>query len=454
MAHELHDSLAQTLASLRFKVRLFDDSLNQGKEEVIWHELEGLENTIDDAYAELRSLITHFRAPIDGKGVVRSVQRLTERFQIEVVRIVQEALANVRKHSQAANVRILMSSTEEGHCSVLVEDDGVGLPLERKKTNKDTGEHIVVAIRDIISGKTKAYKVIWKMKLASFIFPHSRLYPNDIQINLQQPIQGVRDELLGLGLHDVELNAWVRTGDTPQSERAKASKTPPHILVTTPESIYILLTSESGRNMLKTVETVIVDEIHAVAGSKRGSHLSLSLERLESLVKKTNPKKTLQRIGLSATQKPIETMANFLLGNPDEECTIIDTGHSRQRDLQLVIPHSPLDAVMSNEIWEEIYQKLEQYAYKHNSMLVFVNTRRLAERAARFIAERIGEENVMAHHGSMSKEKRLEAEKRLKRGELKCLVATASLELGIDIGDIDLVCQLGSPRSIAAFCKE
>ena len=232
---------------------------------------------------------------------------------------------------------------------------------------------------------------------------------NDIQINLQQPIQGVRDELLGLGLHDVELNAWVRTGDTPQSERVKASKTPPHILVTTPESIYILLTSESGRNMLKTVETVIVDEIHAVAGSKRGSHLSLSLERLESLVKKTNPKKTLQRIGLSATQKPIETMANFLVGksNKEEECsidkcTIIDTGHSRKRDLQLVIPHSPLDAVMSNEIWDEIYGKLEQYAYKHNSMLVFVNTRRLAERAARFIAERIGEENVMAHHGSMS----------------------------------------------------
>lgn len=276
---------------------------------------------------------------------------------------------------------------------------------------------------------------------------------NDIQINLQQPIQGVRDELLGLGLHDVELNAWVRTGDTPQSERVKASKTPPHILVTTPESIYILLTSESGRKLLKTVETVIVDEIHAVAGSKRGSHLSLSLERLEALIKKTNPKKTLQRIGLSATQNPIETMANFLLGNKEEECTIIDTGHSRKRDLQLVIPHSPLDAVMSNEIWEEIYEKLEQYAYKHNSMLVFVNTRRLAERAARFIAERIGEENVMAHHGSMSKEKRLEAEKRLKAGELKCLVATASLELGIDIGDIDLVCQLGSPRSIAAFLQ-
>jgi len=176
MAHELHDSLAQTLASLRYKIRLFDDSLNQGKEEVIWHELEGLENTIDDAYAELRSLITHFRAPIDGKGVVRAVQRLTERFrqetdidvffyhnwdletlprdiEIEVVRIVQEALANVRKHAQAENVRILMSSTEDGHCSVLVEDDGIGLPKKRKQTNKETGEHIGLSIMEERAGR-------------------------------------------------------------------------------------------------------------------------------------------------------------------------------------------------------------------------------------------------------------------------------------------------------------
>jgi ATP-dependent Lhr-like helicase len=276
---------------------------------------------------------------------------------------------------------------------------------------------------------------------------------NDIQLNLQQPIQGIRNELLALGQPDVEINAWVRTGDTPQAERAKAAKNPPHILVTTPESIYILLTSDSGRAMLSTVQTVIIDEIHAVAGSKRGSHLSLSLERLQALVTQTNPEFKLQRIGLSATQKPIETMAHFLVGQRDEYCKIVDTGHSRQRDLALEIPDSPLTAIMSNEVWNEVYDTLEKLSSEHSTMLVFVNTRRLAERVARFIAERIGDEHVMAHHGSMAKEKRLEAEQRLKRGELKCLVATASLELGIDIGDIDLVCQLGSPRSIAAFLQ-
>ena len=276
---------------------------------------------------------------------------------------------------------------------------------------------------------------------------------NDIQINLQLPIQGIRGELLALGLGDIEIKAWVRTGDTPQAERNKAARNPPHILVTTPESVYILLTSDSGRKLLSTVQTVIIDEIHAVAGSKRGSHLSLSLERLQALVTLTNPNHKLQRIGLSATQKPIEIMARFLLGQRDEHCNIIDTGHSRQRDLALEIPDSPLTAIMSNEVWNEIYDKLEAYANQHRTMLVFVNTRRLAERVARFIAERIGEEHVMAHHGSMAKEKRLEAEQKLKRGKLKCLVATASLELGIDIGDIDLVCQLGSPRSIAAFLQ-
>ena len=276
---------------------------------------------------------------------------------------------------------------------------------------------------------------------------------NDIQLNLQQPLQDIRDELLVLGQPDIELNAWVRTGDTPQAERIKAAKTPPHILVTTPESVYILLTSKSGRSMLSTVQTVIIDEIHAISGSKRGSHLSLSLERLQALVSQTNPEKKLQRIGLSATQKPIETMAHFLVGQRDEYCRIVDTGHSRQRDLALEIPDSPLTAIMSNEVWNEIYDKLERFTNEHNTMLVFVNTRRLAERVARFIAERIGDEHVMAHHGSMAKEKRLEAEQRLKRGELKCLVTTASLELGIDIGDIDLVCQLGSPRSIATFLQ-
>ena len=271
---------------------------------------------------------------------------------------------------------------------------------------------------------------------------------NDIQRNLQTPILGIRDELMMLGLPDIEINAWVRTGDTPQHERTRAARQPPHILVTTPESAYILLTSKSGRNMLKTVETVIVDEIHALAGNKRGAHLTLSLERLEALTPKP-----LKRIGISATQKPIEAMASYLVGNRPEPCNIIDTGHVRQRDLKLCLPGSPLDAVMSNEVWQEIYTRLQQLIETHRSTLIFVNTRRLAERAARFLAERIGEDHVMAHHGSLAKEQRLEAEQRLKAGNLPCLVATASLELGIDIGEIDLVCQLGSPRSIAAFLQ-
>ena len=276
---------------------------------------------------------------------------------------------------------------------------------------------------------------------------------NDIQINLQQPLQGVRDKLLGQGLFDVEIRAWVRTGDTPQSERRKAIQTPPHILVSTPESVYILLTSESGRKLLSTVDTVIVDEIHALAGNKRGAHLTLSLERLQALVEKHNPGKRLQRIGLSATQKPIELMAHFLLGKSTASCDIIDTGHVRDRDLGLLVPQSPLEAVMANEVWSELYNTLEHLIQRHHTTLIFVNTRRLAERVTRHLAERLSTEAVMAHHGSMSRERRLEAEQQLKQGKLQCLVATASLELGIDIGEIDLVCQLGSPRSIAAFLQ-
>ncbi|MDX1434109.1 MAG: DEAD/DEAH box helicase, partial [Gammaproteobacteria bacterium] len=271
---------------------------------------------------------------------------------------------------------------------------------------------------------------------------------NDVQHNLQAPIEGIRARLRASGLSDVEIRAWVRTGDTPPAEREKARRQPPHILVTTPESAYILLTSESGRAMLGSVETVIVDEIHSLAGSKRGAHLALSLERLEDLVTGR-----LRRIGLSATQKPIADMARFLVGARDAPCTIVDTGHVRARDLALEVPDSPLEAVMANEVWQEIYTRLEKLVREHRTTLVFVNTRRLAERAARFLAERIGEDNVTSHHGSLAKEHRLEAEQRLKAGALKCLVATSSLELGIDIGDIDLVCQLGSPRSIAAFLQ-
>jgi ATP-dependent helicase Lhr and Lhr-like helicase len=281
---------------------------------------------------------------------------------------------------------------------------------------------------------------------------------NDIQKNLQAPLAGIRDALRARGLPDVDIRTWVRTGDTPSAERDRARRRPPHIVVTTPESLYILLGSESGRKMLATTRTVIVDEIHALAPNKRGSHLALSLERLETLCAARSPANGLLRIGLSATQKPIEEVARFLVGTgaegvPNPECTIVDTGHARARDLALEIPPSPLEAVMSKEVWEQVYDRLTRLIDEHRTTLIFVNTRRLAERVTGHLSERLGEANVAAHHGSLSKEQRLNAEQRLKRGELKALVATASLELGIDIGDVDLVCQLGSPRSIASFLQ-
>jgi ATP-dependent Lhr-like helicase len=271
---------------------------------------------------------------------------------------------------------------------------------------------------------------------------------NDIHKNLELPLNGIRDVLLESGLPDVPIRAQVRTGDTPQAERNAMKRYPPHILVTTPESLYILLTSESGREMLRTVRSVIVDEIHALAGNKRGAHLMLSLERLAQLTA-TPP----VRIGLSATQQPIGDMAHFLTGTRDTGCTIIDVGHVRERDLQIEVTGSPLESVMANEAWDEIYRRMEQLIRAHRTTLIFVNTRRLAERAAAALARRLGEEAVTAHHGSLAKEHRLDAEQRLKQGKLKALVATASLELGIDIGDVDLVCQLGSPRSITTLLQ-
>ena len=271
---------------------------------------------------------------------------------------------------------------------------------------------------------------------------------NDIHKNLELPLNGIRDALLESGLPDVPIRAQVRTGDTPQAERAAMKRYPPHILVTTPESLYLLLTSQSGRDMLSTVRSVIVDEIHALAGNKRGAHLTLSLERLAQLTA-TPP----VRIGLSATQKPIETMASYLTGTQAPDCTIIDIGHVRARDLQIEVTSSPLAAVMANEVWSEIYQRLEELIRAHRTTLIFVNTRRLAERAAAALAERLGADAVTAHHGSLAKEHRLDAEQRLKQGKLKALVATASLELGIDIGEVDLVCQLGSPHTIATLLQ-
>jgi ATP-dependent helicase Lhr and Lhr-like helicase len=274
---------------------------------------------------------------------------------------------------------------------------------------------------------------------------------NDIQRNLEAPLEGIREELAALNLPEVTIRAVVRTGDTSQAERAGMRRKAPHIVVTTPESLYILLGSQSGRDMLATCRTVIVDEIHAIAGNKRGAHLALSLERLQALTGRG-----LARIGLSATQKPIEEVARFLTGSraaAGEGCIIIDSGHTRSRDLELELPPAPLEAVMSGEVWTQVYDRLAELVREHRTTLVFVNTRRLAERAARHLSERLGEQDVATHHGSLSKERRLDAEQRLKRGELKVLVATASLELGIDIGDVDLVCQLGSTRSINAFLQ-
>lgn len=312
---------------------------------------------------------------------------------------------------------------------------------------------------------------------------------NDVRVNLEAPLAGIRDELLRLWLPDVEIRTMVRTGDTPQAERDRMRKRPPHIVVTTPESLYVLLGSESGRRMLSTTRSVIVDEIHALAPNKRGAHLALSLERLDALCERR-----LVRIGLSATQKPIGEVARFLVGatppaespppadasvqasqkeaaeerllavesgrkgqlstTPEEpDCVIVDSGHVRARDLALELPEAPLEAVLSGDQWAQVYARLEQLIAEHRTTLIFVNTRRMAERAARHLSERLGKDKVTAHHGSMAKEHRFDAEQRLKRGELSALVATASLELGIDIGDVDLVCQIGSPRSIATFLQ-
>src|SRR5881628_3029901 len=277
---------------------------------------------------------------------------------------------------------------------------------------------------------------------------------NDVQKNLAEPLAEIRRTLEQLCLPDVAIRTLVRTGDTPGAERQAMVKRPPHILVTTPESLYLLLTAERSREMLRTARTVIVDEIHAVARDKRGSHLALSLERLDHLAGRR-----LQRIGLSATQNPITDVAAFLIGNrprptPDAApCEIVDSGHSRRLDLALEIPSSPLEAVMAAEVWEELYDRLAQLIGEHRTTLVFVNTRRLAERLTLHLSERVGAEHVTSHHGSLSKEKRLDAEQRLKEGKLKALVATASLELGIDIGTVDLVCQIGSTRSIATLVQ-
>lgn len=267
---------------------------------------------------------------------------------------------------------------------------------------------------------------------------------NDIQKNLEVPLGEILQLAGARGLLMPEIRTAVRTGDTLMPERRAMLKRPPHILVTTPESLYILLTAEKSRALLRTVETVIVDEIHAVADDKRGAHLALSLERLEALTQHTPV-----RIGLSATVKPVEVMARFLTGAERPSPAIVNIGHQRSLEVAVEVPASPLGPVASNELWDEIYHRIAELAGQHRSTLVFVNTRRLAERVAHRLGECLGQEAVAAHHGSLSRKLRLAAEKKLKAGELRVLVATASLELGIDIGTVDLVCQLGSPRAIA-----
>jgi ATP-dependent Lhr-like helicase len=294
----------------------------------------------------------------------------------------------------------------------------------------------------------------------------------DIHKNLAEPRRGIKRIAEEMGLEAPRITAAVRTGDTTASERAAMLRKPPHILVTTPESLYLLLTAERSREMLRTARTVIVDEIHAVIGTRRGAHLAITLERLQQVAEQP-----LLRLGLSATQKPIEEVAKYLAGvgsgvwgvgdrntehgssshtplpTPHPLVKIIDEGHRRTIDLALEIPRSEVETVMSHEVWEDYYNRLTQLILEHKTTLVFVNTRRMAERVARHLSDRLGEDAVTAHHGSLSKEKRLDAESQLKNGRLKALVATASLELGIDIGHVDLVCQIASPHRIATLLQ-
>jgi len=283
-----------------------------------------------------------------------------------------------------------------------------------------------------------------------------RALSHDIHKNLQQPLDEISQLALSAGFLSPNIRVEVRTGDTPPAQRQRLLKHPPHILVTTPETLFLMVTAKRSRELLTGVHTVIVDEIHALAPNKRGSHLALSLERLDAVTKQR-----LVRIGLSATQRPLDQVAQFLVGEPahrkkyrqvslfeSSHCHIVDIGHRRTLDLQVEVPKDELGAIATNAIWSEVYDRIAAIAEQHRSTLVFVNTRRLAERIAHHVSERLGKDHVASHHGSLSRKLRLAAEERLKTGQIKVMVATASLELGIDIGCIDVVCQIGSPRAI------
>ncbi|MGH9113449.1 MAG: DEAD/DEAH box helicase, partial [Acidimicrobiales bacterium] len=269
----------------------------------------------------------------------------------------------------------------------------------------------------------------------------------DIAENLERPLREIAEVAAELGLDPPDIRVAVRTGDTTSSQRSLMVRRPPSFVITTPESLYLLVTSARGREALRTVETVIVDEIHAVARDKRGAHLALSLERLEALCDRRPA-----RIGLSATQRPIETVGRLLVGDRPLPA-VVDVGHQRDLDLALELPEGELEAVASAEQMADALDTIAGLVAQHRTTLVFVNTRRLAERLAHQLGERLGDDVVAAHHGSLSKERRYRVETRLRAGELRALVATASLELGIDIGPVELVCQIGSPRSIATFLQ-
>ena len=277
---------------------------------------------------------------------------------------------------------------------------------------------------------------------------------NDIERNLAEPLTGINSLAESAGTPLPEIRVGVRTGDTPPSQRQAMAKRPPHILITTPESFYILLTSRSGRRALQGVRTLILDELHAVADNKRGSHLSLSVERLCALA--DGP---VTRIGLSATQRPVEEVARFLVGgraisdNGVADCLVVDTGHARSMDLDLELTGDELGPIATHELWGQVLDRIADLVRGHHTTLVFVNTRRMVERVAHQLGQRLGEESVVAHHGSLSREIRHEAERRLKEGQVKVCVATSSLELGIDVGTVDPVCQLGSPRSIGLLLQ-
>ena len=282
-----------------------------------------------------------------------------------------------------------------------------------------------------------------------------RALSHDIHQNLEAPLREIQALAAEEGSPVPEIRTAVRTGDTPQAERARMLRKPPHILVTTPESLYLLLTAARSRERLRGVDTVIVDEIHALAGNRRGAHLALSLARLERLVRGRT-----QRIGLSATARPLDLLARFLVGGDRcdpagrPQCRVLDLGHLRRLDLGIVVPSGEdLSSGASTGQMADILDLLAEHIRDHRTTLVFVNTRKLAERTAHLLSERLGPEVVAAHHGSLSRERRLLVEQRLRSGDLRAMVATASLELGIDIGHIDLVCQIASPRSIAVFLQ-